>query len=412
MPDAVEALALPFGQAIEHFRGKVNLPTRTWLDIRKGQHARAFVVAGATKAELLADFNAAVRKGIEKGTTLAEFRKDFDSIVAKHGWDYKGGRDWRSKVIYQTNLATAYSAGRYAQMTTPAVLRARPFWRYIASSSREKRVEHMAWYNLVLPADDPWWDTHWPPSAWGCKCGVTNHSAREVEQLKAEGVDIKTEAPKDGTYEWKNPRTGEVETIPVGVGPGWNYNVGEAAWGRRLSEQAMAEWQAQGAKAWETLTPGDWRTYARPEMIPVDAPRATLGERLTDAAQVAAAIAEQFGGPERVFSFERPGFRYDILANAETLAEHIPADRSPFLPFLAELLEDPFEVWLAFERHRGTGKIELRTRVIKAVQLEKERGLLLVAQARKGMLEAWTMLLTRNLDYLNDQRRGKLLWTR
>lgn len=241
---------------------------------------------------------------------------------------------------------------------------------------------------------------------------MTNHSAREVEDLKAEGVEVRTEAPDDGTYEWKNPQTGRVETIPVGVGPGWNYNVGEAAWGRRLSEQAMAEWQAQGARAWEPLTKGDWRSYGRPEMIPVDAPRARLGERLADATQVAAAIAGQFGGPERVFSFERAGFRYDILANAETLAEHIPADRSPFLPFLAELLEDPFEVWLAFERHKGTGKVELRTRAIKAVQLEKGLGLLLVAQARKGMLEAWTTIPTRNIVYLQAQRRGRLAWSR
>lgn len=167
MRDDVEALALPFAQAIEHFRGKVNLPTRTWLDIEKGMHARAFVVAGATKEELLADFKAAAGKGLEKGTTLAEFRKDFDAIVARHGWSHKGGRDWRSKVIFQTNLATAYSAGRYAQMTTPAVLAARPFWRYIASSSRERRAQHMSWYNVVLPATDPWWDTHFPPCAWG-----------------------------------------------------------------------------------------------------------------------------------------------------------------------------------------------------------------------------------------------------
>ncbi len=40
----------------------------------------------------LADFRAAVDKAISQGTTLAEFRKDFDTIVAKYGWSYNGSR--------------------------------------------------------------------------------------------------------------------------------------------------------------------------------------------------------------------------------------------------------------------------------------------------------------------------------
>jgi hypothetical protein len=38
------------------------------------------------------DFRVAVEKAIAEGTTLQEFRKDFDAIVATHGWSYKGSR--------------------------------------------------------------------------------------------------------------------------------------------------------------------------------------------------------------------------------------------------------------------------------------------------------------------------------
>ena len=58
---------LPFEEAIAFFRGKVNLPTATWLDIQKGMHARAFVVAGAMQTRLLEDFRAAVSSAIAKG---------------------------------------------------------------------------------------------------------------------------------------------------------------------------------------------------------------------------------------------------------------------------------------------------------------------------------------------------------
>ncbi|MDF1592599.1 MAG: phage minor head protein [Desulfobacterales bacterium] len=407
---------LPFDEAIQFFKDKVKLPTATWKALWQGMHARAFVSAGAMKDQLLTDLHSAVLKGLEKGTTLKEFRDDFSDIVQKHGWQYKGGKGWRSAVIFNTNIATAYDAGHYKQMTDPDVLKARPYWRYVASSAADPRPEHMAWYNVILPADHPWWDTHTPRNGWGCKCGVVSHSAREVERLKKEEADgpnpIKATAPKTEHYEWTDKATGKVHSIPKGIDPGWDYNVGKAAWGKQLSEKTMATWQAQGAKAWERLTPGDWRSAGRSEKIAIDKPAAKVGPPLKSQADLAAALKKVLGAEERVFSFQQNKFRYNVLANAATLAEHVPLDRTPFVPFIPEALADPFEVWLSFERHKGTGKYELRQRIIKAVSLEKDRAVLMVAQSRGGVMEAWTMIPTTNLDYVNNQRQGKLIWSR
>ncbi len=164
----VEYGNLPFGEAIEFFRSKLLIPTERWTDLWKAMHDRGFMVAGAMKEDLLGDFQKAVAKAIEEGTTLAEFRKDFDGIVKKHGWSYKGSRGWRSNVIYSTNVRTAYQAGRYRQMTDPDVLKARPFWQYRHGHSQEPRQLHLSWDGMVLAADDPWWQTHYPPNGWGC----------------------------------------------------------------------------------------------------------------------------------------------------------------------------------------------------------------------------------------------------
>ena len=232
MPSIAEYFDLPFDEAIEFFRGKLNLPTRTWKDIWKAMHARAFVVAGAMKEDLIQDLRDAVEKGIADGTTLAEFRKDFDSIIQKHGWLYKGGKAWRTAVIFNTNLSTAYAVGNYQQMMDPVVLKARPYLRYVRSSSANPRMEHQAWANTILPADDPWWDTHYPPNGWGCKCGVVNCSAREMEIItkeEAKGPNpVKTKAPKIEYYDWLNKDTGKIYKIPKGIDPGWDYNVGKS----------------------------------------------------------------------------------------------------------------------------------------------------------------------------------------
>lgn len=62
------------------------------------------MVAGATKRDLLSDMRGAVEKAIATGCTLEQFRTDFDTIVAKYGWEYNGVRAWRTRTIFETNL--------------------------------------------------------------------------------------------------------------------------------------------------------------------------------------------------------------------------------------------------------------------------------------------------------------------
>jgi uncharacterized protein with gpF-like domain len=220
----VEVFDLPFAEAVRYFTGKLSIPSARWADIWKGEHARAFTIAGAMRDDLLADFRAAVETALIEGKTIADFRKEFDQIVTRYGWSYNGGRGWRTRVIFETNVRTAYQAGRYAQMVDPDVAAYRPYWRYRHGDSRQPRPEHLAWDGLVLAADDPWWQTHYPPNGWGCKCRVEALSERQMGKLGKAGPD---QAPEIETYEWTDRKTGEIHTIPKGIDPGWDYNVGE-----------------------------------------------------------------------------------------------------------------------------------------------------------------------------------------
>jgi hypothetical protein len=390
---------LPFDEAEKFFRGKINIGTRRWDDLKRGEHARGFMVAGAMRDDMLCDFRAALTKAIEQGTTIEEFRRDFDQIVATYGWNYNGGQGWRTRVIYDTNLRTAYQAGRYEQMTDPDVLAYRPYWRYRHGDSRHPRPEHLAWDGLVLRADDPWWSNHFPPNGWGCKCSVEPLSEGGLGRA---GKDAPDEAPPDQI----DPKTG----LPAGIDEGWDYSVGEAARGKRLSDEVMAEWRAHKDEGdWQRLTPGDWQIAGRPERLPVDTPQTPIGPKLTTIAAATEALAGIMGGAERIYTLPTGD---KMLVNAGALAGHINLNRTPFLPLLPETLEEPYEIWLSFERHKWTNKVELRQRLIKLVDVGEERGMLVVAQARNGMLEAWTMIPPTDLKYLNRQRAGKLLWGR
>lgn len=221
--------SLPFAEQIAFFKDKIDLPTERWQDLLGSAHDRAFVVAGAMRADLLADLHAAVLKSIEQGTTLETFRKDFKAIVAKRGWTGWTGEDspegvaWRTKTIYGTNLRTSYQAGRHAQ--AQAIAHRRPYWRYVHNATvLDPRPEHVAWHGIILRAGDPWFSKRWPPSGWGCRCRIETLSQRDLERLGKSGPDP---TPDDGTYEWLDKRTGQTHTIPKGIDPGWDYTPGE-----------------------------------------------------------------------------------------------------------------------------------------------------------------------------------------
>lgn len=229
--------SLPFKEQIAFFRRKINLPTNAWTDIWQEQHDHAFVVAGANRLDLVADFREAVDAAIAKGETLEQFRKRFDAIVAKHGWSYNGGRNWRSRVIYETNMRTSYAAGRYAQLQ--AVKQFRPFWQYVHSDAVvHPRPMHLAWNGLVLAADDPWWRTHYPPNGWGCQCTVHALNERDLKRLGKDGPD---QAPpldmQTVTVGINGPSPRTIET-PAGVDPGFGYAPGKSAFDQ-LSESVV-----------------------------------------------------------------------------------------------------------------------------------------------------------------------------
>jgi hypothetical protein len=215
----------PFKEAVAAFRLRLGnlVPTAKWDDLWQDQHDRAFMVAGATKADLLADLAAAVDKAISQGTSLEEFRRDFRRIVEERGWHgwtgegTKAGEAWRTRVIYRTNMRTSYAAGRMAQLVEGGF----SLWVYRHGGSVEPRIIHLGWDGLVLPPDHPFWATHAPPNGWGCSCYVVG--ARSFAGAQRLGGQPGKPLP-DG-WQKLDPKTG----APVGIDKGWAYAPGRSA---------------------------------------------------------------------------------------------------------------------------------------------------------------------------------------
>jgi hypothetical protein len=233
----------PFAEQWDFFRQKLNLPVADWRDLPGAYNDAAFFASGFLKADMIASLRAAVDQVIADGKSLAWFRDQFDGIVERAGWAKPGTkfgdanyRDWRARIVYQTNMATSYSAGRWAQLNNPELLARAPYWMYRHSDAvASPRPLHLSWNYVTKLATDPWWQTHYTPNGWGCQCYVIAVSKADAERMGGKFGP----APGEGkTYQSTDRKTGEVLTLPVGVDRGWDYAPGATAAARAMGVAA------------------------------------------------------------------------------------------------------------------------------------------------------------------------------
>ena len=379
-----------FPEAERYFRQKVNLPTRRWDDLWQGQHARAFVVAGATRDALLSDLREAVDAAISKGETLADFRKRFDDIVKRNGWTgwtgegSEAGRAWRTSVIYHTNLRVAYQAGRWE------TLKRFPYLRYKHNTVRNPREAHKAWDGLVIATNDPWWRTHYPPNGWGCRCTVVGVSAA---RLRADGKRP-DQAPS------------EIEGDPPVE---WRYNVGVADQGEQIADAS----QAHLANArWTELPARSHLDFGRPARVPVDATVATpFDAAIRDPEQLRQAWSTLYGKTTML----RDPSGAEVMLTDQVVNHWLENPkrldgRERYLPLLREVIERPFEIWANFARNEA-GKVGVRRYYVKVVQADDGKALTLVAEVLPGGV--WGSFdFFRGARPQPRSRQGLLVWGR
>lgn len=406
--------SVPFAEQNGFFRRKLNLPTNHWTDIYNSEHDWAFVVAGANRDDLLADFRSAIDKAISDGTTLEQFRKDFDRIVAQYGWDYNGGREWRTRVIYETNLFSSYNAGRYEQLQAQAA--ALPYWRYRHSDAVEDpRPEHQAWDGLILRADDKWWHTHYPPNGWGCQCYVEGLTEDDLRALGKTGPDKAPALDMQTQLIGKRSPGGPFEVqVPAGIDPSFEHAPGQS--------------RLQSAVPPELPNPpitGSSGSYGLPNTRPTDAMPAArtvsanmlLPKGLPDA-DYATAFLAQFGA-----TLSQPAVFKDILGSALVMSAELfttrktgtikanKRDRGQYLPLMAEAIKQPDEIWVRMEYHNASGKTVVRRRYIAQFALPGQ-SVPALAVWEHGK-DGWTGITTFSPDTdINDLRIGVRVYRR
>jgi len=174
-----------FDAAVEAFRKRVPMDREAWDLLTTQQRERAFMVSRVTEGRVLQDTFDAIDRAVAEGGTFEEFK---DAVAADLIESWGGEIPGRLETIFRTNIMTAYGEGRHAIMSSPTVKQARPYWRFDdAETDRECDICGECG-GTILPADDPWWDSHNPPMHHNCECKKTALSREEAEE---EGIDGK-----------------------------------------------------------------------------------------------------------------------------------------------------------------------------------------------------------------------------
>jgi hypothetical protein len=236
MPTSNRFPASPPKEALDYFRSKKLKPSFDYRDVWREEHGYAFTVAKGMQLDLLADIQNALGDALANGKTFQQFKKELTPVLQKQGWwgtqemedpvtgelrTVQLGSPRRLKVIYDTNMRTARAAGQWDRIK--AREKTHPYLIYELGPSERHRVQHEQWAGKILPVDDPFWSSHFPPNGWGCKCHVRAMTAREAERNGGP-----SESPPLNKREWVNKRTGEIMQVPSGIDPGFDINPGIA----------------------------------------------------------------------------------------------------------------------------------------------------------------------------------------
>lgn len=202
-PDPAVLAAL-FGRepedAVAYLESKGIRLTWSWGEMLDEAHARAVTVAKAMRMDIVQDIRRGLLDAIKNGKTLRQFSDELTPALQKQGWwgkqvivDGAGnaemvqlGSPRRLKTIYQTNLQSAYAAGRaQAQMAADGF----PYLQYVAINDASTRPSHAALHGQVFRKDDPIWHSITPPNGYNCRCRTR---ALSEGQARREGFSVQS----------------------------------------------------------------------------------------------------------------------------------------------------------------------------------------------------------------------------
>lgn len=168
-PDVELIENLSYEEAVQYLKKRDVLTKIDYDDLNNKLKFRAFTASRINDGQLLSRINSALIKNVKDGNGLGDFlRMTKDDLLDKVGMGPNQG--WYWETVYRTNVQTAYNAGRAMgfEEDNPLALELIA----IDDARTTDFCRQFAGRHFILPYDDPFWETHWPPFHFNCRSTV------------------------------------------------------------------------------------------------------------------------------------------------------------------------------------------------------------------------------------------------
>ena len=122
----------------------------------------AFKFSASKDFHILQDMTNALRDG-DRVRSFQEFRAEVDKINVKYN------QNWL-RTEYNQAIAASQATARWQEFQENA--KAMPFLQYQAVMDSNTRPDHQKLHGVIKRIANPFWNTHFPPLGWGCRCEV------------------------------------------------------------------------------------------------------------------------------------------------------------------------------------------------------------------------------------------------
>lgn len=235
-PQILADLMKPNMEAAAFVRGKTAVSRAVFDRMLPELRARSFVITGVESANAVQTVRDRIAQ-LPEGADWNEVKKDIAATMSPWLDDDAAAR--RADLLLRFHGFQAYQATQWT--LDHDTIDTHPYYLYRTAQDDRVRDSHAALDGIILPIDDPFWKTHFPPWDWGCRCEVIAISEADAQLARDRDAGL----PPDQHAVIQGARLDQLHQ-------GWLIN-GPSA---RIDVRSEYERGVQGAFRWN---PGDLR---------------------------------------------------------------------------------------------------------------------------------------------------------
>lgn len=168
----------PHDEAIATIQSKPAVVREVFDGMLPELRARAFTVTGIQSADVLQRLRDEVAS-LPAGTTWDDAKADLIETLSPFLGD---DAEQRAELLLRIHGFQAFQAATWniAQKDGDTIA-----LQYMTMEDDRVRPSHAALDGIIVPKNDPFWDRHFPPWEWGCRCRVRPMNVDLINEQKA-----------------------------------------------------------------------------------------------------------------------------------------------------------------------------------------------------------------------------------